>query len=322
MTQTALNACRTAMLAVLLLLAACGGASIAPVTPAPTATPPTATSPTAASQTAELPRGFVRYTDAALGLRFAHPATWLTLPDEGAVYLASSEAVVVGESFAEGAAVFIFVLPLAPAAGEEAALSASERLTNFVERFSLLSGPQADGPPETRLINGQEAAQATYRGEYGGVEVQAIYTVVMVDARAAIVVTLTAQPGTFGEQLTAVTNSVELIAASGVDPDPAGPPARFNTGFPLVGRVSNFEGWGGDSPVNYQSDARLAEVLAFYRAELTVRGFTERPQHTVVTDAAFNLTFDSPTSDRALVVQGIALGPKLTNVNLRYEAVE
>jgi len=310
MTQTLLNAPRVAMLAVLLLLAACGGAPVtAPLTPAPTAMP----------ETAVLPRGFVRYTDAALGLRFAHPATWLVLPDEGAIYLASSEAVVIGDGFADGAAVFFFALPVD---GEGATPSAGERLTDFVERFSLLADPQVDGAPETRLINGQEAAQVTYRGGYGGDAVLAVYTVVTVETHAVVVVTLTAQPETFGELLTAVTHSVDLLAAPDALADATSPAVEFNTDFPLVGRVSNFEGWGGDNPINYQSDVSLAEALAFYRAELTDRGFTERPQNTVVTDAAFNLAFDSPTSGRALIVQGVALGPKLTNVNLRYEADE
>jgi hypothetical protein len=96
----------------------------------------------------------------------------------------------------------------------------------------------------------------------------------------------------------------------------------FDTEFPLPGDVQNFtlmpQSEGG---INFQTDMSLDEVVAFYRGEFVSQGLVERELLTVVEDSAFSMVFDGAPNGKAIVIQGVTLGPDQTNVNIRYEDV-
>jgi hypothetical protein len=106
--------------------------------------------------------------------------------------------------------------------------------------------------------------------------------------------------------------SALLLAACGTS---------YDTNFPMPDSVSNFDGAGGDSPINYQTELSLDEVLAFYRAEFEAAGMTEREINTSITDTTVSLVFDGHSSGQAVVLQAVDLGSGSTNVNVRLEDI-
>ena len=96
----------------------------------------------------------------------------------------------------------------------------------------------------------------------------------------------------------------------------------YDTDFPIPGNIQNFmqipQFEGG---INFQTDLGLDEVVAFYRAEFSALGLVERELLTVVDETTFNLVFDGASNGKAVVIQGVFLGPGQTNVNIRYEDV-
>ncbi len=96
----------------------------------------------------------------------------------------------------------------------------------------------------------------------------------------------------------------------------------YDTAFPLPQDVQNFtqlpQSEGG---VNFQTNMSLEDVIIFYRDEFTSQGLVEREILTVIDDSAFSMVFDGAPNGMAIVVQGVALGPSQTNVNIRYEDV-
>lgn len=95
----------------------------------------------------------------------------------------------------------------------------------------------------------------------------------------------------------------------------------YDTNFPMPDSVSNFDGAGGDSPINFQTELSLEDVTAFYRAEFEGQGLTERELLTSVTDDVISLVFDGHSSGQAVVLQAVDLGNGSTNVNLRLEDI-
>jgi len=88
--------------------------------------------------------------------------------------------------------------------------------------------------------------------------------------------------------------------------------------YPMPGDAQIYDYSGG--MVTFQANMNVAGVVAFYRQELTARGYTERTINTVVSDEVANLVFDGDPSGNALVVQVTGMGD-MSIVNVRLEDV-
>jgi len=82
-----------------------------------------------------------------------------------------------------------------------------------------------------------------------------------------------------------------------------------STGFPMTADAYNITEIG-DGSLLYYTNLSLEEVMAFYRAEYTSRGYTEREILTVVeADAGvFSMVFDGDPSGKSVVIQSVDLG--------------
>ena len=118
--------------------------------------------------------------------------------------------------------------------------------------------------------------------------------------------------------------------------EPAGPPptkepaqptvpvaGEYDTDFPLPDDVQNFMQLDpANDSINFQTSLSMDEVIAFYRQAFEAQGLTERTILTVIEPgASFSMVFDGSSNGRALVIQGVALSPTQTNVNIRFEDV-
>lgn len=94
----------------------------------------------------------------------------------------------------------------------------------------------------------------------------------------------------------------------------------FETEFPVPDDASN--GYDlGDGMISFQTSMSIDESLAFYRAEFTAEGYSERELLTSVTDATFSIVFDGHASGKAIVVQAVDLGNGMVNINIRFQNV-
>ena len=57
--------------------------------------------------------------------------------------------------------------------------------------------------------------------------------------------------------------------------------------------------------------------MAFYRAEYTSRGYTEREVLTHVSDGVFSMVFDGDPSGKGFVIQSVDLGDGSRTVAIR-----
>lgn len=104
--------------------------------------------------------------------------------------------------------------------------------------------------------------------------------------------------------------------------DPGGIGNTSSTGFPMTADAYNVTEIG-DGSVLYYTKLSLEEVMAFYRAEYTSRGYTERELLTVVeADAGvFSMVFDGDPSGKGVVIQSVDLGDGSRTVAIRLEDV-
>jgi hypothetical protein len=96
--------------------------------------------------------------------------------------------------------------------------------------------------------------------------------------------------------------------------------------FPLPDTAEEVMSMGSDPSmpqVNYQTSLSLDEVMEFYRDELVAAGAVEREILTVTSDGTFSMVFDNwpAANGMSVVIQGVELGPDMTNVNIRLEEV-
>lgn len=75
----------------------------------------------------------------------------------------------------------------------------------------------------------------------------------------------------------------------------------------------------GDGSVLYYTKMSLDDVMEFYRAEYTSRGYTENELLTVVSDGVFSMVFDGDSSGMAVVIQSVDLGDGSRTVTIRLE---
>lgn len=97
--------------------------------------------------------------------------------------------------------------------------------------------------------------------------------------------------------------------AATVAPGSDGNETTSSTGFPMTADAYNVTEIG-DGSLLYYTNLSLEEVMAFYRAEYTSRGYTEREILTVVqADAGiFSMVFDGDPSGKSVVIQSVDLG--------------
>ena len=93
-----------------------------------------------------------------------------------------------------------------------------------------------------------------------------------------------------------------------------------STGFPMTADAYNITEIG-DGSLLYYTNLSLEEVMAFYRAEYTSRGYTEREVLTHVSDGVFSMVFDGDPSGKGVVIQSVDLGDGSRTVAIRLEDV-
>ena len=107
---------------------------------------------------------------------------------------------------------------------------------------------------------------------------------------------------------------------STTDPGPGGSGATSDSGFPMTADAFNITELG-DGSLLYYTKISLEDVMAFYRAEYTAQGYTEREILTEVSNGTFNMVFDGDASGKAVVIQSVDLGDGSRTVSIRLEDV-
>ena len=125
-----------------------------------------------------------------------------------------------------------------------------------------------------------------------------------------------------GDQPTVATNTGDSNSPSmpTTESGSSGSGATSDSGFPITADAFNITELG-DGSLLYYTKLSLEEVMAFYRAEYTSQGYTEREILTVVSDGTFSMVFDGDASSKAVVIQSVDLGDGSRTVSLRLEAV-
>jgi|SRR5215510_3559919 len=97
--------------------------------------------------------------------------------------------------------------------------------------------------------------------------------------------------------------------AATMAPSSGGNGTTSSTGFPMTADAYNITEIG-DGSLLYYTNLSLEEVMAFYRAEYTSRGYTEREILTVVEakSGVFSMVFDGDPSGKSVVIQSVDLG--------------
>jgi hypothetical protein len=113
------------------------------------------------------------------------------------------------------------------------------------------------------------------------------------------------------------SNSPTAVAP---DPGASGSGNTSSTGFPMTADAYNVTEIG-DGSLLYYTNLSLEEVMAFYRAEYTSRGYTEREILTVVSEGVFSMVFDGDPSGKGVVIQSVDLGDGSRTVAIRLEDV-
>ena len=96
--------------------------------------------------------------------------------------------------------------------------------------------------------------------------------------------------------------------------------ATSDSGFPTTGDAFNITELG-DGSLLYYTKLSLEDVMAFYIAEYTSQGYTEREILTVVSEGTFSMVFDGDVSGKAVVIQSVDLGDGSRTVSIRLEEV-
>jgi hypothetical protein len=104
------------------------------------------------------------------------------------------------------------------------------------------------------------------------------------------------------------------------DPGSTGNGNTSTTGFPMTADAYNVTEIG-DGSLLYYTNLSLEDVMAFYRAEYTSKGYTEREILTVVSEGVFSMVFDGDPSGKGVVIQSVDLGDGSRTVAIRLEDV-
>ena len=112
----------------------------------------------------------------------------------------------------------------------------------------------------------------------------------------------------------------EPAVATTTDSGPGGSGSTSDSGFPMTADAFNVTELG-DGSLLYYTKLPLEDVIAFYRAEYTSQGYTEREILTEVSNGTFNMVFDGDASGKAVVIQSVDLGDGSRTVSIRLEDV-
>lgn len=82
-----------------------------------------------------------------------------------------------------------------------------------------------------------------------------------------------------------------------------GPPNDVIADLPRPGNSSNLTKLS-DGMLTFDTDMNLKDMQAFYKDMLTKKGYTERTNLSMLTDAELGLVFDGHASGKAIIVQG------------------
>lgn len=116
------------------------------------------------------------------------------------------------------------------------------------------------------------------------------------------------------------TSSGDLNTPVIATTDPGGSENPSDTGFPMTADAYNVTEIG-DGSILYYTNLSLEEVMAFYRAEYSSKGYTEREILTVISDGVFSMVFDGDPSGKGVVIQSVDLGDGSRTVAIRLEDV-
>jgi hypothetical protein len=72
--------------------------------------------------------------------------------------------------------------------------------------------------------------------------------------------------------------------------------------------------------MSLETELSIKELLAFYRKELAAQGLEENKQLTLEIDSVFSLVMGSLPDGKSVVVQGVKIDAKKTNITVRMEA--
>lgn len=115
-----------------------------------------------------------------------------------------------------------------------------------------------------------------------------------------------------GQMDDAINQMLEEAAGAVEGMDPSQIP------YPMPADAQVYDYSGG--MVTYQTNMSVADVVAFYRAELGAKGYTERTVNTMVEEQVASLVFDGDPSGTELVVQVTGMGD-MSIVNVRLEDI-
>ena len=116
------------------------------------------------------------------------------------------------------------------------------------------------------------------------------------------------------------TSNPPPISTQAVMTQDSGGGNTSDIGFPMTADAYNITEIG-DGSLLYYTKLSLEEVMAFYRAEYTSRGYTEREILTVVSEGVFSMVFDGDPSGKGVVIQSVDLGDGSRTVAIRLEDV-
>jgi hypothetical protein len=93
-----------------------------------------------------------------------------------------------------------------------------------------------------------------------------------------------------------------------------------STDFPVTDDAFNFTDMG-DGSIVFFTKMSSEDVMKFYRAEYTAKGYNERDILTTVFDGGFSIVFDGDPSGKAVVIQSVDMGDGSRTVAIRLEDV-
>lgn len=104
-------------------------------------------------------------------------------------------------------------------------------------------------------------------------------------------------------------------ATSGVN----SPADTVDTDFPMTADAYNIIEANGS--LIFYTKLSLEDVMDFYRAEYSSKGYTEREILTVVSDGVFSMVFDGDPGGKAVVIQSVDMGDGSRTITIRLEDV-
>ncbi|MCP5098787.1 MAG: hypothetical protein GY943_24820, partial [Chloroflexi bacterium] len=143
-------------------------------------------------------------------ITFNYPSHWIIDELEDGLVLQSDAELITDESFPTGALQFLFWREF------DELLTPVEYAQVFVAEFSLIESQEAALEPSALTINGQNAATATYTGEFFGSPVVVRYTTFIQGEQAVASIAITAVSDTptyvLPQDLTA--NSIRILGTA------------------------------------------------------------------------------------------------------------